>query len=230
MGKDRTKELKPIVRDILDKHVWHGNNHMIDYSMGEIAQLVQLDNGYIVSVEKQKIEKDFCFGYSDSPYNTEDYDRANEMARYARTSEEYFISQNMKEFDKTIKMIDESKKDYDSVVEWNRQLLFLTTPYIGQPDDSIYKSRINACRVSTFLDAMGGSANLEEVKGTTVKTKCFACPLSEGINLYILSDKDIDDIREAYVRARNSHEKKVKNYLKRYGMSKVNTWSYWRDE
>ena len=49
--------------------------------------IVELENGDIVVIEKPTIKKDFCFGYSDSRYDTEDYDRANEMAAHARTSE-----------------------------------------------------------------------------------------------------------------------------------------------
>ena len=36
-------------------------------------------------------------------------------------------------------------------------------------------------------------------------------------------------IRAAVQSAATAHEKRVETYLKRYGTSKVHTWTYWRD-
>lgn len=54
--------------------------------------------------------------------------------------------------------------------------------------------------------------------------------LSDGRRVYIPTDDDRRRIAETYKKAAETHRKKVENYLKRYGLSKVNAWSYWRDE
>ena len=90
--KDCTNELKPVYRKLIEQ-VWKDDTNMVDYCMRKVEVLSQLDNGIIFFIEKQKIEKNFCFGYSDSAYDTEDYDRANAMAFHARTSEQYFTEQ-----------------------------------------------------------------------------------------------------------------------------------------
>lgn len=56
----------------------------------------------------------------------------------------------------------------------------------------------------------------------------YRSDLVEGMNL--LSDVD----RKAYIEAlkieREAFKKRVNTYLKRYGTSKVHSWSYWQDE
>ena len=76
---EQTAKLMPVYRNIIDE-VFDHDKHMVDYCAKKIDQLVPLDNGMFIEIEKQSIKKDFCFGYSDSPYDTEDYDRANRMA------------------------------------------------------------------------------------------------------------------------------------------------------
>ena len=221
---EQTAKLMPVYRNIIDE-VFDHDKHMVDYCAKKIDQLVPLDNGMFIEIEKQSIKKDFCFGYSDSPYDTEDYDRANRMACIAQSDEQYFIKENMKEFQDMLDCID-GVGEYDG---WARQIFCLGKHYTGQEEDSPYKAFI-PMRVAYFLDAMGGSANLESVKGTTVRTKCFTVGVNADTPLYVLTDKDLADIRAGYVRAMENHRKKVMAYLKKYGLKHVNSWSYWRDE
>ena len=46
---------------------------------------------------------------------------------------------------------------------------------------------------------------------------------------YRLTESDIGVVKSAYERAIQRQEKKVRAYLKRYGLSKIHAWSYWRD-
>ena len=205
--------------------VWGNDKRMVDYCMGKVSQLVELDNSMMIEIEKQSIEKRFCFGYSDSRYDTKDYDDAQEMAHHARTSEDYFRHENLKGFQDILDCID-GKGKYES---WGSQIFFLSNHYIGQKESNHLRS-LSHVRLATFLDAMGGSACLDELKGTTVKAKFFSTPIHEGMEMYIPSDDDMAKIREAYVRAFEAHKKRVENYLKKYGMKNVHTWTYWRDE
>ena len=45
-----------------------------------------------------------------------------------------------------------------------------------------------------------------------------------------LTNDEIDKVIEAYEKSMELFVKRLKTYLKRYGLTKVNTWSYWRDE
>ena len=49
-------------------------------------------------------------------------------------------------------------------------------------------------------------------------------------DLVPLSDADKKTILNAYKEELTKFEKRLDTYLKRYGMSKVRTWTYWRDE
>lgn len=180
----------------------------IEWHMKRCAEVVELPGVGLLPIEKQGIEKDFCFGYSDSRYDTEDYDRANDMAYHARTSEEYFISENMKSYKNTL-------DNLRPAADWNRDYMLVLR-------GSGEVKSLGFVRPCDVLEALGGSGNLDEMPGKTLCVR-FA-------DSYILKDEEIAAIRAGYEKAMKSHEKKVKAYLKRYGLSKVNSWSYWRDE
>lgn len=45
-----------------------------------------------------------------------------------------------------------------------------------------------------------------------------------------VSEQDKQKIIKAYEIERDNFEKRLKTYLKRYGLSKIRAWSYWQDE
>lgn len=180
----------------------------IEWHMKRCAEVVELPGVGLLPIEKQGIEKDFCFGYSDSRYNTEDFDRANNMAHHARTSEDYFISENMKSYKQTLDNLRPAS-------DWSRDYM----PVLRGEGEV---KELGFIRPWEALEAVGGSGYMEEMPGKTLRVRFSTC--------YILKDAEIEAIREGYEKAMKSHEKKVKSYLKRYGLSKVNAWSYWRDE
>lgn len=49
------------------------------------------------------------------------------------------------------------------------------------------------------------------------------------VDFQLLSKNDIDKIIQAYEQVRQSFIKRIDTYLKKYGTSKVNAWSYLRD-
>lgn len=125
------KELKQKYADILAAEVWHGDKKMVDFCVKEAAYIVELDNGDIIPIKKPRIEKDFCFGYSDSRYNTDDYDRANNMAAHAKSSESYFLEKNLAGIDETIAILEGDAKKH-----WE---YYISIPYSGQPENSQLK-------------------------------------------------------------------------------------------
>lgn len=178
--------------EILDKEVWNGNQKMVSFCLKEAAYIVELENGDIVVIEKPRIETRFCFGYSDSRYDTEDYDRANNMADYAKRSQEYFIEENMSDIDRMIAQLEGTESHS---FEYR-----LRVKYTNSPADSKLKS----------LDA-------------------YYWHDEHAKQFPEISDADRQRVIDGYKVVRADFEKRLNTYLKRYGMSKVKTWSYWQD-
>ena len=187
------KELKKRYADILTHEVWKNSAHMVDYCVKKAGYIVELTNGDIVIIDKPSIQKDFCFGYSDSRYDTEDYDRANAMARHAQTSEDYFLSENLRDIERQINLLTgKEKSGFD---------FYLRIPYYGQPDDSQLKG------ITTYYWYDEESAKYPKLCG-----------------------EDRQRVIDGYKEVKTAFEKRLHAYLKRYGLSKVNSWSYWQDE
>lgn len=188
------KELKQLYADILAAEVWPGDQHMIDFCVKSVDHIVELSNGDIVAIDKPTIQKDFCFGYSLSRYDTEDYDDAAAMARHARSSEDYFLRENLRGLDQQI-------EEYTNAGTDSRYTYRLRSPYYRLPQTS----RLKGISVYKFWE-------------------------EEAQQYPELSAEDRARMIDGYRTVRSHFEKRLKTYLKRYGMSKINTWTYWRDE
>lgn len=189
-----------------------GSQEMIDFCVNKVAAAAILPSGEIVTVDKQSIETRFCFG--ESGY---DYEEAQAAARHAAQSQDYFRAENMSHFDKWISDLEEARN-----MTGNYLLTINAGCYNGQTADCKLRS-INFQRISKVLDDLGGSAFLADLPGQTITER------GSGRNYRIATREEVDAILTAYKEARAAHEKKVNAYLKRYGMSKVDTWTYWID-
>lgn len=205
-----TKEQKARLR-AEEVKVWGADSRMVDFCVNEAAEMIELPSGGIITVDKQKIETHFCFG--ESGYDYEDAQRA---AAHARTSEEHFIRENMRYFAEWLKTINEQYQLFAEPCVMpdvalllrahpkNNRLLLLETMWWHE-----------------VLDALGGSARLSELPGTSIER--FG-------NKYRFPTRDeLDAIKAAYEQAAEEHKKKVERYLKRYGLNKVHAWTYWLD-
>ena len=198
------------LRDVLAQ-VWPNNEKWIADKLDDTAELVEISNGLFISIGKRRIETRFCFG--ESGY---DADEAAHEAHVARTSEEYFFNENMREYRRTMEILNTGEHSYV------RFMPCLINYYTG---NSTYRT-MKFLSVGDVLEALGGSGDLEAIKGTFIPGEQFT---SSGTPVYVCNDDDIARLRDGYQRAMNAHEKKVRTYLKRYGLSKVHAWTYWRD-
>ena len=196
-------ENKEAYREAL-REIYGKDQGMIDWCVKEADTVVSVA-GYLLPIEKRKVEKRFCFGYSDCGQG-EDYMTALRRADRARNSEAYFKAENLKWYRSWLEQID------------GFNALALTITY-GK--SSIIRS-LRAFDWWEALDAMGGEARMEALKGTLIKIN--------GQEAYILTDADREIIREAYNQAMKRHEKKLDSYLKRYGTGKIQAWTYWLDD
>lgn len=190
--------------------IWGKDEHMTNYCTNKVTSMAILPDGGIIAIDKQHIEKDFCFG--ESGY---DMDDAIRSAHIARTSQDYFLRENMKRFNSWLRDLEDAK------IAGTRWMLFIIDKhYIGQEDDCMIKD-IQFVRTTEVLEVTG-PAFLEELPGKQMTVR--------GWTGHLASTEEIDLIETAYKEAAADHEKKVRSYLKRYGTSKVHSWTYWRDE
>ena len=192
--KKQTKEdkaeqaaLKAQYRELL-KTAWN-DEKMVDFCAKQAERVVELDGGYLTDIDRPRIETSFCFGYSDSAYNTDDYDRANAAAARAARDEQYFIRENMLDIAHRMKNLKDSRLKYYRYVK-----------YIECLEDS---KLAGVTSLRAWEDPRPGYAEL--------------------------SDSDRAKIWEGYAAVARNFLKRLNTYLKRYGMTKINTWSYWRD-
>lgn len=191
-SKEVQKELHNEFRVLL-KDVWGDDEHMIDFCAADADLLVKTKDGYMLQIKKPHIETRFCFGYSDSAYDTEDYDRANRMAHHARTNEDYFREQNLKDLRKKI---EQAKSD---------AACWFGNAYFNQGNDVL--KTIFSFRYSHIPSDINDTSKYQPV------TKEDRVLIAEALEVEL-----------------ERFSKRVETYLKRYGLSKVHSWSYWRDE
>lgn len=205
-----TKTEKEMLRTEFSK-VWK-DQKMTDYCTNKVAAYAELPDGKIITVDKEKVDTSFCFG--ESGY---DYDEAQDMAAHARKSQEYFKAENMKHFNGWINDLTET---VNNGKDGSYVLVINPRNYYRQTDDCKLAT-IRFFRLSEVIDACGGSVYLNELPGKRVTIY--------GTEYTIATKEEIQIILAAYKEAAEAHEKKINSYLKRYGMSKVHTWTYWRD-
>ena len=218
LGEAETTETtgteKKASKIILDKELlkkeyskaWSGK--MLDYCINQLANVAILPNGDIISIDKQSIETSFCFG--ESGY---DFDDAQKMAEYAQTSTEYFKNENMKYFNEWVKDLQEVKDNTS-----NYFILIRDMHYTGQTPDCKLRC-LEWVKKWEVLDCLGGEGYLSDMPGKHI----------DKLKGRIATPEEIEIILTAYKQARDAHEKKVDAYIKRYGLSKVHSWTYWRE-
>lgn len=183
---------------------------MIDFCSNQVAACAVLPSGEIFTVEKQHIKTDFCFG--ESGY---DYDEAQSAAVHARQSTDYFKRENMEYFKCWLDDLNDAREENSRY-----KLVIYPTQYSGQTVDCNLRG-FSLERTTDIIEACGGSCYLSELPGKQLTVRSRNCRIATA--------EEIDAITEAFKTAAAAHEKKVDNYLKRYGMSKVHAWTYWRD-
>jgi len=211
--EDRAK-VAVVDRDLLREQygmAWHESPRMVDYCVNKAAAVAILPGGEIIVIDKQSIETRFCFG--ESGY---DADEAAAAAQYARTSVDYFKRENMEHFNEMINDLNESMNDEG----YKRLVIYTGGAYIGQDADCRLRN-IGFARLNDIIDACGGSCYTSELPGKELTVHFQKCRVA--------THEELSIILEAYKAARQAHEKKVDAYLKRYGLTKVHAWTYWRD-
>ena len=195
------KELKELYKEELKK-VWD-DLEMVDYCSKKAAYIIE-HNGKLYEIEKPNIKKDFCFGYGFNGGSTEEEENnAFNMEELARTKTDYFIEENLKDIDWWLKKLNEILKNMRlNWVEGSHPIWMIGTKehYYNQPSDCLLSAYTV---VDTFRDGFDG----ELCTDTELLEKLIA----------------------GYETVKTEFIKRLNSYLKRYGLSKLNTWTYLRD-
>lgn len=164
---------------------------------------VTLTDGGTLVIYKDKLETEFCFGYSCIGQG-DSSETAHADAREARTSEQYFIDSNLKDLNDYINLLAGKRGRYRGYA------------WLASGDGAkwyVYHSQ--SCPEATnAVDCLD---------------PWELCEYEHG-RLKRISDADRERIIAGYKHALVSREKRCRSYLKRYGLSKLRVWTYCRDD
>lgn len=202
--KEKTdqKKLKEKYMDIICKEVWVDSVQMQEYARKKCEYVVELSNGTIIDIDKPSIETNFCFGYGMYARSTdEEIASADACAENAKTNTDYFIEENMKQITDNIAILKETLTGKTEVYTFVR--------YDGAPDTS----SLMGWKVCKIWD----NPENEPWQWSNLRT------------VRKLGNDDIQRIIVGYEEVGKRFRKRLQTYLKRYGLSKLNVWTYLRD-
>ena len=208
--KKTQEQLKAEFKNELEKtSSWRESPKMIDYELKQAAYLVELHDWGFMVIDKPRIETRFCFWYSDSRADNSDFDRAQGAADYARTHEDYFIEQNLEGINRTIENLKNALESENLRGEHCENFYILEHAYCGD---------LPECRLRSWesLDKY----EVEQEKARLLRT---------WNSIEEMTREDIENRLEGLEIVKANFIKRLNTYLKRYGLEKLNVWTYWRD-
>lgn len=177
----------------------------LEWRRGQIARVVELDGGELLEIAKPKIETDFCFGYGYCGVSAEgDYESAESARSIAAKSEEYFTRKNLKQLTEKVDLISDYLESESPEYCGSIPL----APYLQRNFEKSDKLRV-----------------LEFIHNSN-----WQCMSEEGKSHYRKpSAVELQSILTAYEAEIKAFEKRLQTYLKRYGLTKLHTWTYLSD-
>ena len=195
------KELKAIYTEELKK-AWK-DEKMVQHCSRSTAYVIE-HGGELYGIEKPSIKTSFCFGHGYCGITTEEEeDKADAMARKARESREYFIKENLEQVNEWIKQLKEILEQMQlDWAEGSHPLYMIET-------GAHYYSQSEDCRLRYYsiVNTFDGVSRGKICNDTELLEKLIA---------------GYEQVKEDFI-------KRLNTYLKRYGLSKVESWSYLSD-
>lgn len=193
-AKPDTEAMAAYLEEMAD--YWRNDPGMMKHFRTTTAAVVRLDNGDLIPIDKPRIETKFCFGYGLYGRSTEEeYNDAENMRQHAETSKQYFIAENLKGIEETIKDLkDDSFEVYTALA------------YIKQDETTKTKSY-----------------HLTRIFNNPEYNPAWWANYKE---LQKMTDADRQKLITAYEEVKQQFIKRLNTYLKRYGLSKIDTWTY----
>lgn len=179
--------------------VWKDKS-MLDYERKKFSGAVRIQNGGIVYFEKPSIENRFCF-HDEGP----GYDFYREVTSSEESLAQYFKTKNLADYDKRIGGL-------QSLEHWScGDDYYGLTWYIVRESYSGETAPLNLYAYRALRDSF-------------VRDNPSICDKAVK-----MTDADRVTILQGLQRQREKFEKRLDTYLKRYGVSKIHTWTYWAD-
>lgn len=187
--------------------IWPGDDHMIDYCTNQVNKLLRVGD-MLVIFEKIRLETSFCFGYGFYGVSTVEEDRAAaSQAAKMRSDESRFIEENTKRLKEEIAGIRYILAcRHHEEVEMNYQydgleLIFRHSGFSGENSHNLTK---------------------------TAWVKRWET-IEKPEDFRIATDEEALQVVEVLEEQLREVTKRCETYLKKYGTSKLNVWTYLRD-
>ena len=172
----------------------------------EFKYTIKLYDNKFIMFDTPHIETRFCFGYGYCGISTDEEEKsANDMREYAATNENYFIKENLKEINSKI----EDLKNYLKNNISNEKIVI--QQYYNNTNIVYYEKAI-------FFESEKKYIN-NYYMGHDITNNVIRELSNEEINILIFA---LEEIKEDFT-------KRLKTYLKKYGLSKLHTWTYLSD-
>lgn len=194
--KDEQKRLFDLYMNIIKNEVWKGSEKMQEYARKSTQYIVELKNGNIIALDKPRIETSFCFGYGMYLQSTQEDEER-------ASNMEHYARTNEQYF------IDENLKGLNEQIEAlrNESLKCYTfTSYYGQPENSKLKTYSVVRLADSYEWTPGRYADYKD--------------LAE------LDTEDRERIAAGLEKVKEDFTKRLNTYLKKYGLTKLKTWTY----
>lgn len=211
-----TKETKQEFLNIIEQKEGNG---WVNYYKNSVSDVLKIDDKFIL-FDKPSIKTHFCFGHGQNGLSTqEETDRACDMAHHARTNEKYFLNENLEDINKKIAVIEAYINSPDNMAEYlekNYKDIFYYTshrysckkPYLMYQnykiDEQVYYSFMDDYEKNDYLE-------IEQHKQYFIRE---------------IAINEMQEILNILISEKQKFEKRLQTYLKRYGLTKIQSWSY----
>ena len=196
------------LKELENNSTWRNDPSMIKYCINKASVIVNLPSGWIYVINKPHIETRFCFGYWVQGH---DYEVAQEIADSRKEDVKAFLRENLQGLDDMIKDLEEAKEN-DGFSDWSKLYIL----------DHKYNWDLKECNIKEARRL--GRHLWYDFKDLKNIANRFGSTCIEA------SKEDITAILNGYKEARDLFMKRLQTYLKKFGLSKIHTWTYWADE
>lgn len=190
------KTLKDALRNVLENEVWVGSQHMTDYCVKQANYIVPLNNDEFMVIDRPSIDTTFCFGYGQNGVST------NDEYKRAAGMENYARTNENYFLDENLRGISQTIEDLKN----DENDVYKYLAYNGQKSESKLKS-------ITVTKRWNGPEYQPE-KWDYLK------------DLEKITDEERAEIIKGYELVRENFRKRLLTYLKKYGTTKLRTWTY----
>jgi len=197
------------------------DDRMIDFCTNQVDKLLRVGD-LLVIFEKKSLKKSFCYGYGFYGRATEEeMDRAGNNARITRENPDVFIEENTSELKEKIELIQyilrkrhetiiSSDEDYNYRFE-GLEIVFKHHGYYGEKPHNL--TEIGFMKKWEIVEASGGQMQA----------------LTDSESYRVATDEEAEKVLEVLEEQLSERLKRCETYLKKYGTSKLNVWTYLRD-